>query len=76
MLVVVPSGRESRLPPVRPCCVDRFMGKVLRRVSDPRFDIPSSLALHDDLLYVINGRFTTEATPETSYTSVAIPRPR
>ncbi|USX48330.1 SMP-30/gluconolactonase/LRE family protein [Lentzea sp. HUAS12] len=52
------------------------VGKVLRRVSDPRFDIPSSLALHDDLLYVINGRFTTEATPQTSYTSVAIPRPK
>jgi sugar lactone lactonase YvrE len=50
-------------------------GTVLRRVSDPRFDIPTTVAAFGNRLYLPNARFTTAPTPTTPYTAVAIPRP-
>jgi sugar lactone lactonase YvrE len=47
---------------------------VVERVSDPRFDIPTTIARYGHRLYLPNARFTTPPTPETGYTVVAIPR--
>ncbi|MFI0420862.1 SMP-30/gluconolactonase/LRE family protein [Spongiactinospora sp. 9N601] len=50
-------------------------GHVERRVTDPRFDVPTTVAAFGDRLYLPNARFSTPPTPETPYTAVAIPRP-
>lgn len=50
-------------------------GVVEERVTDPRFDVPTTVASFRDRLYLPNARFTTPPTPTTAYTVVAIPRP-
>ncbi|MFI6882860.1 SMP-30/gluconolactonase/LRE family protein [Streptosporangium canum] len=50
-------------------------GRVVRRVSDPRFDVPATVAAFGARLYLPNARFDTSPTPTTPYTAVAIPRP-
>jgi len=44
-------------------------------VTDPRFDVPTTVALFRDRLYLPNARFNTPPTPTTEYTAVAIPKP-
>ncbi|MFG3256088.1 SMP-30/gluconolactonase/LRE family protein [Streptomyces sp. NPDC048172] len=44
-----------------------------RRISDPRFDTPTTAARHGDRLYVVNARFSTPPTPDTPYTVVSVP---
>jgi sugar lactone lactonase YvrE len=50
-------------------------GTVVERVTDPRFDVPTTVASFAGRLYLPNARFSTPPTPETTYTAVAIPRP-
>ncbi|HEY7486748.1 MAG TPA: superoxide dismutase [Streptosporangiaceae bacterium] len=52
------------------------MGRVVQRVTDPRFDVPSTVAAFGDRLYLPNARFTTTPTPTTPYSVNAIPRPK
>ncbi|GGK80368.1 hypothetical protein Sme01_45310 [Sphaerisporangium melleum] len=49
-------------------------GKVVRGLTDPRFDVPTTVAAHGDRLYLPNARFSTTPTPTTPYTVVAINR--
>jgi sugar lactone lactonase YvrE len=49
--------------------------RLSTRVTDPRFDVPTTVAAFRDRLYLPNARFTTPPTPTTPYTAVAIPRP-
>lgn len=49
--------------------------RVLTRVTDPRFDTPTTVASFGDRLYLPNAAFATAPTPDTPYTAVAIPRP-
>ncbi|MFD9069692.1 SMP-30/gluconolactonase/LRE family protein [Streptomyces lasiicapitis] len=44
-----------------------------RRIVDPRFDVPSTAARFGDRLYLVNARFTTPPTPDTTYGAVAVP---
>lgn len=44
-------------------------------VTDPRFDVPTTVALFRDRLYLPNARFSTPPTPTTAYTAVAVPKP-
>ncbi|WP_173077045.1 SMP-30/gluconolactonase/LRE family protein [Phytohabitans rumicis] len=48
---------------------------LIDRLTDERFDVPTTVAAFDDLLYLPNARFGTEATPDTEYNAVAIARP-
>jgi hypothetical protein len=48
---------------------------LVDRLSDERFDVPTTVAAFEDLLYLPNARFGIEATPETEYNAVAIARP-
>jgi sugar lactone lactonase YvrE len=54
---------------------DGERGTVTSRVTDPRFDTPTTVARFGHRLYLPNARFTVEPTPTTPYTAVAIPVP-
>ena len=47
-------------------------GQVTRTITDPRFDIPTTMASFGNRLYLPNARFSTPPTPTTSYTAVAV----
>ncbi|GAA4182851.1 hypothetical protein GCM10022252_09430 [Streptosporangium oxazolinicum] len=49
-------------------------GKVVRRLVDDRFDVPTTVASFRDRLYLPNARFTTTPTPTTPYNVVAVKR--
>lgn len=49
-------------------------GVIDRKVTDPRFDVPTTVAAFKDRLYLPNGRFNTTPTPTTPYDVVAIAR--
>jgi sugar lactone lactonase YvrE len=54
---------------------DGTRGEVLTRVTDPRFDVPTTIAGYGPRLYLPNARFSTPPTPDTPYTAVAITAP-
>lgn len=54
---------------------DGRSGRLVAELTDPRFDVPTTVAAYRDRLYLPNARFTTPPTPETPYTAVAIPKP-
>lgn len=41
-------------------------------ITHPRFDVPTTAARFGDRLYLVNARFTTPPTPETTYNAVAV----
>ncbi|MGW0704577.1 SMP-30/gluconolactonase/LRE family protein [Streptomyces sp. NPDC002643] len=44
------------------------------RLTDPDFDVPTTVAAYNDRLYLPNARFTTTPTPDTTYAVVAVKR--
>src|SRR5262245_2273627 len=48
-------------------------GTVVDRLTDPRFDVPTTVARFEGRLYLPNSRFLIDPTPTTTYTAVAIP---
>ena len=50
-------------------------GEVTQFLTDPRFDVPTTVAAFGNRLYLPNARFTTPPTPETTYNAIAIPKP-
>jgi sugar lactone lactonase YvrE len=49
-------------------------GRFVEHLTDPRFDIPTTVAMFGNRLYLPNARFTTPPTPETPYNVIAIRR--
>jgi hypothetical protein len=49
-------------------------GSLVKTITDPRFDIPTTVARFGNRLYLPNARFTTPPTPDTVYTANAVPR--
>jgi sugar lactone lactonase YvrE len=49
-------------------------GTVTGRLTDPRFDTPTTVAALGNRLYLPNARFNTTPTPTTPYSAVAIRR--
>lgn len=49
-------------------------GKVVAKLTDRRFDVPTTIAPFRNRLYLPNARFTTTPTPTTPYNVVAIRR--
>ncbi|GAA2188100.1 SMP-30/gluconolactonase/LRE family protein [Micromonospora lupini] len=47
-------------------------GTVTGTITDPGFDVPTTVAKALGRLYLPNGRFTTPPTPTTPYTAVAV----
>ena len=54
---------------------DGSSGTVLGRVTDPNFDVPTTVAKFFDRLYLPNARFGA-VPPATTFTAVGIPVPR
>lgn len=52
-------------------------GRHVERITDPRFQIPTTVAAFRDRLYLPNARFDIEPPlPTTTYTAVAVRRPK
>ncbi len=49
-------------------------GTLVETLTDPRFDVPTTVAVFGPRLYLPNARFTTPPTPDTVYTANAIRR--
>jgi sugar lactone lactonase YvrE len=67
---------QNRLNRVAVFRLDRAgtTGALVTHLSDPRFDVPTTVAAYGDRLYLPNARFGTVVTPDTPYTAVAIKR--
>ncbi|MFJ7076639.1 SMP-30/gluconolactonase/LRE family protein [Streptomyces sp. NPDC098781] len=52
---------------------DGRRGAFRRRITDPRFDVPTTVAAYQGRLYLPNARFTTTPTPETTYDVISVP---
>ncbi|MGW3653664.1 SMP-30/gluconolactonase/LRE family protein [Streptomyces sp. NPDC000878] len=53
---------------------DGSSGVFRRRITDPDFDVPTTVAAYRNRLYLPNARFSTTPTPETTYAVVAVDR--
>lgn len=53
---------------------DGRSGVFRRRITDPAFDVPTTVAAYKGRLYLPNARFTTTPTPETTYAVVSVPK--
>ncbi|MFN0154471.1 MAG: SMP-30/gluconolactonase/LRE family protein [Gaiella sp.] len=51
-------------------------GRVERLITNPAFDIPTTVGRFGNTLYAVNARFSTPATPTTPYQVVATPLKR
>jgi sugar lactone lactonase YvrE len=51
---------------------DLGRGEVVGTITDPNFDVPTTVAAFGDALYAVNARFTTPPTPSTPYTIVRV----
>jgi sugar lactone lactonase YvrE len=67
---------QNRLNKVTVFRLDRRAGTatLTRTITDPRFDVPATAARWGDRLYLVNARFTSPQTPETTFNAVAVPR--
>jgi sugar lactone lactonase YvrE len=53
---------------------DGARAAFVERLTDPGFDVPTTVAAYQGRLYLPNARFTTTPTPTTTYTVVAVGR--
>ncbi|MBO3747011.1 superoxide dismutase [Streptosporangiaceae bacterium NEAU-GS5] len=65
---------QNRLNTITVLRLDRHgtAGKVIRTITDSRFDVPTTVARFRNRLYLPNARFSTPPTPTTPYTVVAV----
>jgi len=49
-------------------------GKLVTKATDPRFDVPTTVAPFAGKLYLPNARFSSPQTPETTFDVIAIPK--
>ncbi|WP_329102943.1 superoxide dismutase [Micromonospora sp. NBC_01699] len=68
---------QNRLNTVAVYHLDRAgtTARLVKKVTSPAFDVPTTVAAYANRLYLPNGRFTTPPTPTTPYTTTSIPRP-
>ncbi|MEV4319636.1 superoxide dismutase [Actinocrispum sp. NPDC049592] len=68
---------QNRLNTVAKFRLDRTAttGTLVAKATDPRFDVPTTVASFGHRLYLPNARFSTPPTPDTPYNVIAIPRP-
>jgi sugar lactone lactonase YvrE len=49
-------------------------GTLVNTITNPNFDVPTTVGVFGPWLYAVNARFTTTPTPDTTYTVVRSPR--
>ncbi|QLG63361.1 SMP-30/gluconolactonase/LRE family protein [Halorarum salinum] len=49
-------------------------GEVVREITDPRFDVPTTIAEFGSALYAVNARFGVEDPENAEYTVVRVPK--
>ncbi|MFD7133954.1 superoxide dismutase [Streptomyces sp. NPDC059894] len=66
---------QNRLNKITVWTLDRTAttATLTRTITSPHFDVPTTAARHHNRLYVVNARFTSPQTPETTFTGVAVP---
>jgi hypothetical protein len=47
-------------------------GEVVATITDPNFDVPTTVAAFGNALYAVNARFSTPPTPSTTYSIVRV----
>jgi sugar lactone lactonase YvrE len=52
---------------------DYTRARVVRTITDPNFDTPTTIAFFGPFIYAVNARLTTTPTPDTAYTVVRVP---
>lgn len=67
---------QNRLNTVAKFALDRTgsSGKLLKKATDPRFDVPTTVAPFAGRLYLPNARFSSPQTPDTRFDVIAIPK--
>ena len=53
---------------------DFTQARVVRTITDPNFDTPTTIAFFGPFIYAVNARLTTPPTPDTTYTVVRVMR--
>ncbi|MFI6014440.1 SMP-30/gluconolactonase/LRE family protein [Streptomyces sp. NPDC051243] len=73
------SGRTLYVVQNRQNAIDVFKlaadgrsGVFQRRITDPLFDVPTTVAAYRGRLYLPNARFTTTPTPQTTYDVISV----
>jgi hypothetical protein len=69
----VVQNRQNTIAVIR-LSSDLRTGTVIRRITDPRFDVPTTLDQHSAFLYAVNARFGVTARPDTTYSVVRVPK--
>ena len=54
---------------------DLSSGKLTGTITNPAFDVPTTLTELGNRLYAVNARFTTPPTPDTTYDVVQVRKP-
>ena len=49
-------------------------GEITGHLTDPDFDVPTTIAKKGGFLWAVNARFTTPPTPDTTYNVVRVDR--
>ncbi|NTU63675.1 MAG: superoxide dismutase [Chloroflexi bacterium] len=53
---------------------DFTSGAIVNTITDPNFDVPTTIGLFGSSLYAVNARFSTPPMPDTTYTVVRVSR--
>lgn len=53
---------------------DLLSGSVIREITSPAFDVPTTIARHGNTLYAVNARFGTPSPDTATYTAVRVDR--
>lgn len=59
-------NQQNRIAVVR-LAPDLLSGRLVTHLTDPGFDVPTTIAEHGNRLYAVNARFGTPVTPTTEY---------
>ena len=73
--LLVVQNRLNQVAVVQPRTARARRARSSGLLTDPRFDVPTTVAAFGNRLYLPNARFTTPPTPTTPYNAVAIPKP-
>jgi sugar lactone lactonase YvrE len=52
---------------------DLTSGTIVETITNPSFDVPTTIARFGNALYAVNARFSTPPTPDTTYNVIRVP---